>query len=105
MRILLVLTCSLGLAFYANAAKPDDDNKGQVKVKKGGNAPVQQNVVAPTTAGGAKIKGQGRYNYNANPNLNVQQPSSLHYNKKNKWQGPVSGQTQTNVSGNLSGNP
>jgi hypothetical protein len=87
--------CSVSLAFYANAAKQDDDNNGQVKVKKGGNGPAQQSVVAPTTGSG-KIKGQGRYNYNANASLNVQQPSTLRYKNSGKWQG------QTNTGGNLS---
>jgi len=104
MRILLVLTCCVGLALFAAAAPTIDDSQNPQYKKKGGNAPAQ-NVVAPTTIGGAKIKGKGQYKYNANPSLNVQQPSSVRFNKKNKWQGPVTGQTQTSVSGNVSGNP
>jgi len=103
MRILLVLTCCFGLASFAGAAQPDDQNQNQGKKKGGGNAPAQQQAVTPQT--GKKYKagpGGGPHGQN------FQQQSTVHYkgtgkNAKN-WQGPVTGGTQTNVSGNASGN-
>jgi hypothetical protein len=97
MRILLVLTCCFGLAFSAGAAQQDDQGNNQGKKKGGGNAPSQQAVTQPTTAG--KIKGQGRYNASAN----LQQPGTTHYQTTGKhaknWQGPVTGGNPKNFSG------
>jgi hypothetical protein len=111
MRKLLTLTCCVGLASLVGAAQHDDQNGNQGK-KKGGNA--QQQVVAPQTVPqtGKKFKTgpSGGPHYNAtNATGNFQQPNTVtNYNqtgkKGHKWQGPVTGQTQTNVSGNVSGN-
>jgi Putative peptidoglycan binding domain len=97
MRILLVLTCCVGLTLFAGAAQQDDQGNQQYKKKGGGQAPQQQAVVQP------KTKVQGKTHYNAN----FQQPATVHYkgtgkNAKN-WQGPVAGgnpnfSSQTNVS-------
>jgi len=95
--------CCFGLASFAGAAQQDDQNPNQVKKKGGGNAPAQQQAVTPQT--GKKYKagpGGGPHGQN------FQQQSTVHYkgtgkNAKN-WQGPVTGGTQTNVSGNASGN-
>jgi len=105
MRILLVLACCFGLASFAGAAQQDDQNQNQNQGKKkgGGNAPAQEQAVTPQT--GKKYKagpGGGPHGQN------FQQQSTVHYkgtgkNAKN-WQGPVTGGTQTNVSGNASGN-
>ena len=103
MRILLVLTCCFGLASFAGAAQQDDQNQNQGKKKGGGNAPAQEQAVTPQT--GKKYKagpGGGPHGQN------FQQQSTVHYkgtgkNAKN-WQRPVTGGTQTNVSGNASGN-
>ena len=107
MRILLVLTCCFGLASFAGAAQQDDQNQNQNqnqgKKKGGGNAPAQEQAVTLQT--GKKYKagpGGGPHGQN------FQQQSTMHYkgtgkNAKN-WQGPVTGGTQTNVSGNASGN-
>ena len=56
MRILLVLTCCVGLASFAGAAQLEEPgNHGGKKKEKGdGNAAVQQQVVAPQT--GKKLK-------------------------------------------------
>src|SRR2546423_5323586 len=96
MRILLVLTCCVGLALFAGAAQPDDQDSNHGKKKGGGgNAPAAQ----VTTQQTGKV-------YKAGPGggphtQNFQQQSTVHYKGagKNKWQGPVNGQTQTNVSG------
>src|SRR6266581_4886950 len=98
MRILLVLTCCFGLASFAGAAQQDDQNQNQGKKKGGGNEPAQEQAVTPQT--GKKYKagpGGGPHGQN------FQQQSTVHYkgtgkNAKN-WQGPVTGGTQTNVSG------
>src|SRR2546423_12306328 len=92
MRILLVLTCSVGLVLFAGAAQQDDQDSNKGK-KKGGNAQQQQQVVAPQT--GKKIKaGPGARNVQ-----NFQQPPTTHYNATGKhaknWQGPVTGGEQT----------
>ena len=94
MRILLVLTSCFGLAFFAGAAQHDDqDNNNQGKKKGGGNTPSQQ----VTTQQTGKV-------YKGGPHTaNLQQPSTVHYKgagKNGKWQGPVTGGNQTNVSGN-----
>ncbi len=86
MRILLVLTCCFGLALFARAAQPDDAGDHQGKKKGGGNAPAQQVTTAPQTG---KVYKTGPHTGTANYNLG---------NKKTKWQGPVTGQTQTNVA-------
>ena len=98
MRILLVLTCCFGLASFAGAAQPDDENHNQGKKKGGGNAEPQPAAVQTTVT--PKVHGQ---HYNA---ANFQQPTTVtHYGKNaKKWQGGVTGGTQTNVSGNVSGN-
>lgn len=93
MRILLVITCSFGLALYAGAAQHDDHDNNQGKKKGGKNAPSQQAV---TQQPGGKQKfykkaGPGSGSYNAN----VQQPSTVHSTAKS-WHGPITGQ------GNLS---
>jgi hypothetical protein len=95
MRILLVLTCCVGLAFFAGAAQPDEQGNNQGKKKGAGNAPSQQ-VAAPQT-GKVYKTGPGGGPHNANVQYNAG-------NKKAKWQGPVTGQTQTNVSGNANVN-
>jgi hypothetical protein len=101
MRILLVLTCSVGLALFAGAAQQDDQDNNKGK-KKGGNAQSQQ-VVTPQTGKMYKTGPGGGHH-----TQNFQQPNTVtHYNatgKKGKWQGSVTGQTQTNVSGNVSTN-
>ena len=99
MRILLVLTCCFGLAFFAGAAQQDDQGQNQGKKKGGGNAPAQQ----VTTQQTGKV-------YKAGPgggphHTNVQQPSTVGNYKatgKNakKWQ---AGGNPTDVSGNVSG--
>src|SRR2546423_7019100 len=103
MKILLVLTCSVGLVLFAGAAQQDDQDSNKGK-KKGGNAQQQQQqqVVAPQT--GKKIKaGPGAGNVQ-----NFQQPSTMHYHATGKhaknWQGPVTGGNQTKVFGNVLGN-
>src|SRR2546421_2306635 len=94
MRILLVLACCFGLASFAGAAQPDDENHNQGKKKGGGNAEPQAAAVQTTVT--PKVHGQ---HYNA---ANFQQPTTVtHYGKNaKKWQGGVNGQTQTNVYGN-----
>src|SRR2546421_420899 len=102
MRILLVLTCCVGLASFAGAAQPEEAGNHQGKKKGNGNAPVQQQqLVAPQT--GKKFKtgpGGGQHTQN------FQQQGTANYtvgNKgKNKWQAPVTGQNQTNISGGAS---
>jgi len=99
MRILLVLTCSVGLALFAGAAQQDDQDNNKGK-KKGGNAQSQQAVTPPT--GKMYKAGPGGGHHNAN----FQQPSTVtNYNKptgKNakKWQGAVTDGNSANVSGN-----
>ena len=95
------------------AAPHDDQDGNQPHKKKGdGNAPQQQQqVVAPQTGGGGKKfktgAGGGPY-YQQGSNVNAQNPNTVgNFNKgkKAKWQGQVTGQNQTNVSGgNLSTN-
>src|SRR5438552_17627570 len=103
MIILLVLACCFGLASFAGAAQQDDQNQNQGKKKGGGNAPAQEPAVTPQT--GKKYKaGPGGGPHGEN----FQQQSTVHYkatakNPKN-WQGPRTGGTKTNVSGNASGN-
>jgi len=104
MRILLVLTCCFGLASFAGAAQQDDQNQNQGKKKGGGNAQPQQQQQAVTPQTGKKYKagpGGGPHDQN------FQQQSTVHYkgtgkNAKN-WQGPVTGGSQTSVSGDASG--
>lgn len=108
MRKLLTLTCCVGLASLVGAAQHDDQDSNKGKKKGGGNAPQQ--VAAPQSIPqtGKKFKtgpGSGPH-YNAQ---NFQQPNTVtNYQQTGKhgkkWQGPVTGQTQTNVSGNVSGN-
>jgi hypothetical protein len=99
MRILSVLTCCVGLALFAGAAQPEDQDNNQGKKKGGGHAQSQQVAAQPTTAP-AKIKGG---HHNANPNF--QQPATVGGNYKatgkhaKGWDGKVTGQTQTNLSG------
>jgi hypothetical protein len=97
MRILLTLAACFGLALFASGAQHDDqnNNNNQQYKKKGGNAQVQQSV-APT---GGNVYGKKAYKQQ-----NLQQPGTVHYNtgnkaNKNKWQGPVTGNT-SNISGN-----
>ena len=94
MRILLVLTCCVGLALFAGAAQPEDAGNHQGKKKGGdGNAPAQQVTTQQT---GKKLKtgpGGGPHTQN------FQQSGAANYtvgNKANKakWDG----QTQTNVA-------
>jgi Putative peptidoglycan binding domain len=94
MRIILVLTCCVGLAFFAGAAQPDDAGNHQGKKKGGGTATAQP---VTTTQQTGKV-------YKAGPvgaahTQNFQQQGTVHYKGtgKNKWQGPV-----TNPGGNLS---
>jgi hypothetical protein len=115
MRKFLTLTCCVGIASLVGAAQNNNqDSNNNQQYKKKGSQQQQQAVVAPQT--GKKFKtGQGG---NAQ---NFQQPSSVHYNKKGsmnatlnaqnantvgnfkqgkkgKWQGPVTGQNQTNLN-------
>jgi hypothetical protein len=96
MRILLTLTACFGLALFASAAQHDDQNDQQYK-KKGSNAQTQQSV-APT--GGGKVYGNKQFKHQ-----NFQQPNTVGGSNagnkayKNKWQGPVTGNT-SNISGN-----
>ncbi len=101
MRILLVLACCFGLASFAGAAQQSDQGVENPTTKKkggGGNAPAQQ--VTTQQTGKVYKAGPGGGPHNAN----VQQQSKVHYNagKKKGWdgkaQGPVTGQTQTNVA-------
>ena len=112
MRILLVLTCCVGLASFAGAARPEEAGNNQGKKKGGGgaNAPQQQ-VATPQT--GKKFKagpGGGPHNTNAGSAVdafhpqgkksqNFQQQGTANYTggnkaKKAKWK---DGQTQTNA--------
>ena len=98
MRILLVLTCCVGLASFAGAAQLDEpgNHQGKKKEKGDGNAVSQQTAVQ-STAVTPKIHGQ---HYNANANL--QQSSTVHYKgaKNAKLQGSVTtGGNPTNLSG------
>jgi hypothetical protein len=89
MRILLVLTCCVGLALFAGAAQPDDqDNKQGKKKGGGGNAPAAQVTTQQTGKVYKAGPGGGPHNF--------QQPTTVTKYKatgKNKWQ------NQTNVSG------
>src|SRR5438309_10089937 len=91
MRILLVLACCFGLALFAGAAQPDDAGNHQGKKKGGGNAESQQ--VTTQQTGKVYKTGPGGGPHTGTTNYNVG-------NKKTKWQGQVTGQTQTNVYGN-----
>src|SRR5258708_39883420 len=84
MRTVLTLTCCFVLALFAGAAQQQQDQdqgNPQGKKKGGGNA-TQRQVVTPQTG---KVNKAG--------------PGGGPHTKKN-WQGPVTGQNQTNVSGN-----
>jgi hypothetical protein len=112
MRKLLTLTCCIGLVSLASAAPRDGDEIQNKKKGGNGNAQVQQQVMAPQTVPqtGKKFRKTGAAGGNLYNAQNFQQPNTVgNFNqggKKgyNKWQGPVTGQTQTNVSGNFSGN-
>jgi Putative peptidoglycan binding domain len=94
MRILLVLTCCFGLAFFAGAAQPDDPNHNQGKKKGGSNAPSQ--VAAPQT-GKVYKAGPGGGHHNMQPTTATNYKAT---GKTAKWQGPVtSGRNPTNLSG------
>jgi Putative peptidoglycan binding domain len=102
MRIFLTISCCVGLALFAGAAQQDNNqNNQQYKKKGGGNAPQQQQVVTPQ--GGKKFKtGPG-----AGPHVqNFQQPNTVGGSNlnKTKFHKTVTGQTQTNASGNVSNN-
>ena len=100
MRKLLTLTCCVGLASLVGAAPHDDQDQNKNK-KKGGNAPgtQQQQVVTPQTGKKLKTGPIGGPHYNANAATNLNSSKSNAY----KYHGPVTGQTQTNVSGNAAG--
>src|ERR1700722_8267065 len=87
MKILLTLTCCLGLAALAGAEQ-QNNNQNQIKKKGGGTAPQQ--VVAPQTGKKFKTTGTG-----ANPHVqNFQQPNTVgqHVNKT-KVHSQVTGQS------------
>ena len=91
MKILLTLTCCLGLAVLAGAEQ-QNNNQNQIKKKGGGTAPQQQ-VVAPQTGKKFKTTGTG-----ANPHVqNFQQPNTVgqHVNKT-KVHTQVTGQSNVN---------
>jgi len=106
MKKFLTISCCVGLASLVGAAQHDDQDQNPNYKKKGGNAP-KQNVVAPTTVGGGKkfkTGPGGGPHYNAQ---NFQQPNTVHFNPnagkyKQKWQGPVTGQTNDVKIGNKS---
>jgi hypothetical protein len=103
MRTLLVSICCLSLASLAGAAQQQQDqDQGNPKEKKKGGQNVQSQQVTTPQTGKVYKTGKGGGPLNAN----VQQPSTVgNYKatgKKGKWQGPVTGQNQTNVSGNAS---
>ena len=90
MKILLTLTCCLGLAALAGAEQ-QNNNQNQIKKKGGGTAPQQ--VVAPQTGKKFKTTGTG-----ANPHVqNFQQPNTVgqHVNKT-KVHSQVTGQSNVN---------
>jgi hypothetical protein len=87
MRILLVLTCCLGLVLFAGAAQQDDQNNNKGKKKGGNNAPTQQ-TVAPYS-GKQKFKPQHQYAPNQ-----TYVPNQTHVNKSFK--------KTTTTGGNLS---
>src|ERR1700731_2224452 len=92
MKILLTLTCCVGLAALAGAAQQNNNQNQQIKKKGGGNAPQQQ-VVTPQTGKKFKTTGMG-----ANPHVqNFQQPNTVgqHVNKT-KVHTQVNGQSNVN---------
>jgi len=93
MRILLVLTCCVGLALFAGAAQPDDENHQGKKKGGGGNAPAAQ--VTTQQTGKVYKAGPGGGPHNAT----IQQRSTVGTTGKyaKKWQG--TGGNPTNVSG------
>jgi hypothetical protein len=119
MRTLLVSICCLSLACFAGAAQhdQDQDNNGQPKNKKEKGQSVQssQAVIAPSphTGGKAKLHAQGlngpigpvaspipsvggKVKYHTEENV-----SGAGTNRTLKYgDGKVTGQTETNVSGN-----
>lgn len=98
MRKLLTLTCCFGLAILAGAQPNNDQNNQRPNKKKGGNA-QQQPVTTTQPTGGKTYRGTGPRNF--------QQPGTVHSNvgnKKTNLRGPVTGQAQTNVSGNAAYN-
>jgi hypothetical protein len=111
MRKFLTLTCCVGLASLVGAAQHDDQNGNQGKKKGGGGNAPQQQVAAPQNVPqtGKKFKAGagGGPHYNVQ---NFQQPNTVtNYQQTGKHgkklqQGAVTGQTQTSVSGNASGN-
>jgi hypothetical protein len=99
MRILLVLACCFGLAIFAGAAQPEDQEHGKKKEK--GNVQSQQ-VVAPTPHPGGKAKFHTQTNVSERTNLNSSKSNKLeaiHKGGAKKWQGPVT-DGNPNVSGN-----
>ena len=101
MRKFLILTGCVALAGTLGAAPTIDDNQGNQRgKKKGGNAQVQQNVAAPNTVGNTKKfktgPGGGPHYNTLNAQGALTAGNAGHH--KNKWQGPVTGQTQTNVA-------
>ena len=80
MRILLVLTCCVGLALFAGAAQQQQNNSPPPK-KRGGN--VQQQGVTQPTGGRMHKAGPG-----AGPGVhNFQQPTTTHFKNTSKLQG------------------
>lgn len=102
MKILLTLTCCLGLAALAGAAQQNDNQNQPVK-KKGGNAPQQQ--ARGVTAGGGGVGGAGKVGgaggvgkIKTGPHVqNFQQPNTVgqHVNKT-KVHTQVTGQSNVN---------
>jgi hypothetical protein len=85
MRILLTLTCCVGLALFAGAAQNDDQNNNQKKKKGGGNA-QQQQVVTPQTGKHYKT-GPG-----TGPHVQTfQQQGTAQHKNAQKWQGTGQG--------------
>ena len=102
MRILLVLTSCVGLAFFAGAAQHDDQDNHQGKKKGDGNAPSQQAVTTQQTGGSGK-----KYKAGPGGGPEVRQPNTVTNYKatgKNgqKWQGRsnFSGQTKAEMHNN-----
>jgi hypothetical protein len=77
----------VGLASFAGAAQPEEAGNHQGKKKGGGNAPVQQAVVQPTTTG--KIHGQ-KYNANANYKVTNKNARMIHDPTLNQGGGSLS---------------
>src|SRR2546423_1923949 len=103
MRKFLILTGCVALAGTLGAAPTIDDNQGNQRgKKKGGNAQVQQNVAAPNTVGNTKKfktgPGGGPHYNTLNAQGALTAGNAGHH--KNKWQGPVTGQSQTNIDAN-----